>query len=50
MLSLPNTRLPRPIRASQDTARRNARRAMFALAAKRREREDVERYLSERDR
>lgn len=50
MLSLPNTRLPRPIRASQDTARRNARRAMFVLAAKRREREDVERYLSERDR
>lgn len=50
MLSLPNTRLTRPIRTSQDTARRNARRAMFVLAAKRREREDVERYLAERDR
>jgi len=46
MLSLPDTWISRSLRASQDTSRRNARAAMMVLAARRREREDVERYLA----
>ena len=46
MLSLPDTWITRSLRASQDTSRRNARVAMIALAERRREREDVERYIA----
>lgn len=48
MLTRPEPWFTGPIRASQDTSRRNARTAMIVLAARRREREDVERYLAER--
>jgi hypothetical protein len=48
MLTRPEPWFTGPIRASQATSRRNARKAMIVLAARRREREDVERYLAER--
>ena len=47
MLTRPDPWFTRPIRSSQDISRRNARTAMNVLAARRREREDVERYLAE---
>ena len=46
MLSLPDTWITRSLRSSQDTSRKNARAAMIVLAQRRREREDVERYLA----
>jgi len=46
MLSLPDTWITRSLRSSQDTSRRNARTAAIRLAERRREREDVERYLA----
>ena len=46
MLSLPDTWITRSLRSSQDTSRRNARVAAMMLAERRREREDVERYLA----
>jgi hypothetical protein len=42
--------ITRPLRSSQETARQNARKAMVVLAQRRREREDVERYLADRAR
>ncbi len=50
MLTRPDPWFARPIRSSQDRSRSNARRAMVVLAARRRERDDVERYFSERAR
>ncbi len=50
MLTRPDPWFTRPIRSSQDKSRRNARKAMIVLAARRRDREDVERYFSERAR
>ncbi len=48
MPTRPDPWFTRPIRSSQDTSRRNARKAMIVLAGRRREREEVERYLAER--
>lgn len=52
MLSIPRTAWPvlwtRALRSHHDVSRHNAMVAMKVLAERRREREDVERYLDER--
>jgi hypothetical protein len=48
MLTRPDAPIIRPLRSSQEISRRNARKAMAVLAARRREREEVERYLDRR--
>ena len=46
-MTLPSISLPAPLRLfSQDTARRNAARAISVVAERRSEREEVERFLA----
>ena len=50
MMTLPSLSLPSPLRLfSQDTARRNAARAISVVAERRSEREEVERFLAHLD-
>ena len=48
MLTLPSISVPSPLRVfSQETARRNAARAISVTAQRRSEREEVERFLAD---
>lgn len=48
MLTLPSVSVPSPLRVfSQETARRNAARAINVAAQRRSERDDVERFLAD---
>ncbi|QWZ10220.1 hypothetical protein KRR39_11125 [Nocardioides panacis] len=49
-MTLPSFSLPSPLRLfSQDTARRNAARAISVVAERRSERDEVERFLAHLD-